>query len=47
MTVRMPTEEEKRRAKLIQQGIWPGPPPEHKPGAKGKAEAEKRFGKNG
>lgn len=45
MTVRMPTEEEKRRAELIAQGIWPGPVGE-KPtvGAKGKAEAQKRFG---
>lgn len=46
MTVRMPTEEEKRRAELIARGIWPGPvekkPPEV--GAKGKAEAKKRFG---
>lgn len=45
MTVRMPTEEEKRRAELIAQGIWPGPPgKEPSLGAKGRAEARRRFG---
>jgi hypothetical protein len=49
MTVRMPTEDEKRRAEMIQHGIWPGPPPgkqEKKVGSKGRDEASKRFGKD-
>jgi len=46
MTVREPTEDEKRRAELIAKGIWPGPPAEEKTvGAQGAAEAKKRFGK--
>lgn len=45
MTVRMPNDEDKRRAELIARGIWPGPPQE-KQGAKGQAEAAtKRLGK--
>lgn len=52
MTVRKMTEEDKRRAELIQQGIWPGPPPGtkvtlQKPGAKGTEAAKRRFGNGG
>jgi len=43
MTVRVPNDEDKRRAELIAQGIWPGPPSEKQVGAKGLAEAKKRF----
>lgn len=40
------TPEQKRRAEQRKQGIWPGPPKKQAtPGASGKAEAEKRFGK--
>jgi hypothetical protein len=42
------TPEEQHRAELRKQGIWPGVPKKKQattPGAAGKAEAEKRFGK--
>lgn len=49
MTVRKMTEEDRRRAELVQQGIWPGPPPgvvtprRRKTGSKGLEEAKRRF----
>jgi hypothetical protein len=44
-----PTPEQRKRAKDIQDGVWCPPgdysPDEPKPGDRGKAEAEKRYGK--
>jgi hypothetical protein len=36
VTVKIPDDEDKRRAELIQQGVWPGPPRPKKPRPKGK-----------
>jgi hypothetical protein len=47
VTVRTPTEDEKRRAEQVSQGILPDLPDDEPrpPGTKGAAEAKRRFGK--